>query len=53
MSSLLNTPHSVLHKYDGMKIYDAGSGAEARTVMLVSEPVVYMYPRLTWASEGR
>lgn len=32
MSSLLNTPHSVLRKYDGMKIYNAGSGAEARTV---------------------
>lgn len=29
----LHTPH----KYDGVKIYGAGSGAEARTVMSVSE----------------
>lgn len=34
MSTLLNTPRSMLHKYDGMKIYDAGSGAEARTAVL-------------------
>lgn len=39
MSLLLNTPRSTLHKYVVMKIYETGSGAEARTVMSVTDPV--------------
>lgn len=45
VSLLLDTPRSTLHKYVGMKIYDAGSGAEARTVMSVFEPVHSPSPR--------